>query len=61
MNTLKQEHNSTKAYEDTSTDEKTVGNSHSNDLPYKFAVTVKEHQDRLPMMYWLPKLTKDRI
>ena len=54
INTLKQELNGTKAYEETSTDEK----SHSNDLPYKFAVNVKERQDKLPTMYWLPKLHK---
>ena len=33
-------------------------NSHSNNLPYKFAVNVKESQDKLPTMYWLPKLNK---
>ena len=41
INTLKQELNGIKAYEKTSTDEKTVVNSHSNDLPYKFALNVK--------------------
>ena len=45
INTLKQELNGTKAYEETSKDE-------------KFAVDVKERQDRLPTMYWLPKLHK---
>ena len=44
INTLKQELNGTKAYEETSTDEKTVVNSHSNELPYKFAVNVKPRQ-----------------
>ena len=34
INTLKQELNGTKAYEETSTDKKTVVNSHLNDLPY---------------------------
>ena len=34
INTLKQELNSTKAYKETSTDEKTVVISHSNYLPY---------------------------
>ena len=43
VNTLKQELNGTKPYRETSTDVKTVVNSHSNDLPYKFAVNVKEH------------------
>ena len=50
---LKQELNGTKPYKETSTDEKTVVNSHSNNLPYKFAVNVKERQDKLPTMYWL--------
>ena len=57
INTLKQELNGTKAYK-ISTDEKTVVNIHSIDLPYKFAVNVKERQDRLPTVYWLPKLRK---
>ena len=61
INTLKQELNGTKAYEETSADEKTVVYSHSNRLPYKFAVNVKEHQDKLHTMYWLPKLHKNRI
>ena len=47
-----------KAYEETSTDERTVVNSYSNELPYQFAVIVKERQDKLPTMYWLPKLHK---
>ena len=61
INTLKQELNGTKAYEETSIDEKSVVYSHSNEIPKKFAVDVKERQDRLPTMYWLPKLHKDRI
>ena len=58
INTLKQELNGIKAYKETSTDEKTVVTSHSHDLPYKFAVNVKECKDKLPTMYWLPKLHK---
>ena len=58
INTLKQELNDTKAYEETSVDEKSVVYSHSNEIPKKFAVDVKERQDRLPTMYWLPKLHK---
>ena len=53
-----QELNDTKAYKETSTDEKTVVNSHSNTLPYKCAVNVKERQDKLPTTYWLPKFHK---
>ena len=33
-------------------------NGHCNHLALKFSVCVKEHQDRLPTMYWLPKLHK---
>ena len=58
INTLKQELNGTKTYEETSIDEKSVVYSHSNEIPNKFVVYVKERQDRLPTMYWLPKLHK---
>ena len=50
--TFKQGFKGTKAYEETSIDEKTVVNRHLNELPLKFTVG----KDRLPMMYWLPKL-----
>ena len=58
INTLKQVLYGTKAYQETSTDEMTVVNSHSNELPFKFAVNVKERQDKLSTIYWLPKLHK---
>ena len=58
INTLKQELNCTKAYEETSIDEKSVVYSYSNEKPNKFAVDVKKRQDRLPTMYWLPMLHK---
>ena len=58
INTFKQELNGPKAYEESSTDEKNVLNSHLNGLTLKFSVGVKERQDRLPTMYWLPKLLK---
>ena len=58
INTLKQELNGTKVCEETSIDEKSVVYNHSNEIPNKFAVDVKERQDRLPTMYWLPKLHK---
>ena len=61
INTLKQELNGTKAYEESSIDEKSVVYNHTNEIPNKFAVDVKERQDRLPTMYWLPKLHKDHI
>ena len=34
------------------------GHGHCNHLALKFSVCVKERQDRLPTMYWLPKLHK---
>ena len=33
-------------------------NAHFNELPVKFSVCVNEGQDKLPTMYWLPKLHK---
>ena len=33
-------------------------NGHCNHLGLKFSICVKERQDRLPTMYWLPKLHK---
>ena len=50
--------NGTKAYKETSEDEKSVVNRHCNHLALKFSVCVKECQDRLPTTYWLPKLHK---
>ena len=35
-------------------EEKTHLNGHCNHLALKFSVYVKERQDRLPTMYWLP-------
>ena len=58
INTLKQKLSGTKAYKETSEEEKSVVNDHCNHLALKFSVCVKEHQDRLPTMYWLPKLHK---
>ena len=45
-------------YEETSINEKSVVHNHANEIPNKFDVDVKERQDRLPTMYWLPKLHK---
>ena len=58
VNTLKQELDGTRAYLETDTDKVSVVNAHLNDLPVKFSVCVNEGQDRLPTMYWLPKLHK---
>ena len=54
INTLKQELSGTKAYKETSEEEKSVVNGHCNHLALKCSVCVKERQDRLPTMYWLP-------
>ena len=35
-----------------------VADSRLNELPFEFSVGVKERQDKLPTMYWLPKLHK---
>ena len=56
--TLIQELGSTKTYERISTDERSIVNTHSIDITAKFAVSIKEKQDRLPTLYWLPKLHK---
>ena len=58
INTLIQELGSTKTYERISTDERSVANTHSIDITAKFAVSIKEKQDRLSSLYWLPKLHK---
>ena len=52
------QHVPAKAYKDTSEEKKSVVNGHCNHLALKFSVCVKERQDRLPMMYWLPKVHK---
>ena len=48
----------TKTYKRISTDERSLINTHSIDITAKFAVSIKEKLDRLPMLYWLPKLHK---
>ena len=58
INTLEQELSGTKAYKETSEEETSVVNGHCNHLALNLSVFVKERQDRLPTMYWLPKLHK---
>ena len=58
INTLKQELSGTTAYKETSEEEKSVVNGHCNHLALKVSLCVEERQDRLPTMYWLPKLHK---
>ena len=47
---------STKTYERISTDKRSIVNTHSIDISAKFEVGIKENQDRLLTLYWLPKL-----
>ena len=54
INTLKQERYGTKACGETSTDKKSVGNTHLNVLSLKLSVC----QDKLPTICWLPRLHK---
>ena len=58
ISTLIQELGSTKTYERISTDERSIVNTHSIDIIAKFAVGIKENEDKLPTLYWLPKLHK---
>ena len=46
------------AYKEVSADENSAVNNHCSHLPLKFSVNVKDRQDKLPMMYWLPMLHK---
>ena len=41
-----------------STEERPIVDNHSIDITAKFAVGIKDNQDKLPMLYWLPKLHK---
>ena len=58
INTLIQELGITKTYERISSDERSIVNTHSIDITSKYAVSIEEKQDRLPTLYWLPKLHK---
>ena len=59
IKTLKQELNGTRAYEETAIDEESVVCNHSNEMPNKFAVDVKERQDMLPTMDGYPSFITD--
>ena len=58
INNLKHELDGTRAYKETDSDKISVVNAHLNKLPVKFSVFVNEGQNKLPTMYWLPKLHK---
>ena len=50
INALIQEFGSTKAYKRISIDE--TSNSHSIDTTAKFALNIKENEDKFPKLYW---------
>ena len=56
---LKQELGGTRPYKETSAEENSVINDHCSLSPIKFSVNAKDRQDKLPTMYWLPKLHKN--
>ena len=59
INTFKQEPGGTKAYElQFSSDEKAVVNDHCCHTATRFIVSIKEDQERLPTLYWLPKFIR---
>ena len=51
INTLIKELGSTKTYERMSTDDRSIVNINSIDITAKFAVSIKEKQDRLPTLF----------
>ena len=55
INTLIQELGSTKTYERISTDEKSIVDNHYYHITTKFAVGIKEIQEKLPTLCCLPK------
>ena len=58
ISTLQQVLSGTKAYEQTSAEEKSVINHHIFQNATRFGVSVNEDQERLLTFYWLPKLHK---
>ena len=61
INTLKEELHGTKAYKETSTDEKTVVNSHSNDMPYILLQMLRNAKKNFLRCIGYLSFTKDRI
>ena len=58
INNLIQELGSTKTYERTSADEKSDVDNNCCHITTKFAVDISENQEKLPALYWLPKIHK---
>ena len=61
INTLIQELGTTKTYERISTDERSIVNTHSIDITAKFAVSIKEKQDKLPTFIGYRNFINDLI
>ena len=61
INTLEQELNGTKAYEETSKDEKSVVYSHSNGIPKRLLYMLRNAKTGLLRCIGYPSFIKDRI
>ena len=62
INTLKREFVDTKAYKlQPSLSERVVVDGHGCHTALHFGVKAKENQDKVPTLYWLPKLNKNPI
>ena len=55
---LKQKLRGSRAYKVVSAEEHSVDNDHCSRLPLKSSVTVKDRQDKLPTINWLPEIHK---
>ena len=58
VNTLIPELGCTKTYGHTSSDEKSIVDNHCYHITTKFAVSIRENQEQLSTLYWLPKRHK---
>ena len=56
--TLKQKRGTTKSYEHNLLDGKSVIDRHRCHMVAKFGVSVDEDHNKLPTLYWLPKLRR---
>ena len=62
LNTLKRELVETNAYKlQPSLSESVIVDGHSCHTALHFGVKAKENQDKVPTLYWLPKLHKNPI
>ena len=62
INTLKRELVDTNAYKfQPSLSERVIVDGHGCHTALHFGVKAKENQDKVPMMYWLPKLHRNPI